>query len=142
MVLRRIFQICAFAACVMGSTVAFALDPGVDVSSNAVAVTSTEATEPSPQGELDFGDLLMPEPTFRSCTATSQCTPVGGTPVSCVGVSTCSSAANWVVCDSVTTYCTCNPANIPTCVDPVGFCRCWSQSPATSWGACRQAYCI
>lgn len=135
---KKCLQLFVLALCVLSSTAVFAADDLAAIQSDAVA--SNPADQPQ---EIDFGALgLTPEPVNKSCTATSQCTPVGGVPTSCVGSSTCSSAANWVTCDGVITPCTCYPAGVPTCYDPVGFCQCWSASPTHNWGICRQGYCI
>ncbi len=141
--LKKLLQLSVLAVCALSSTVVFAADELAVIQPEVAASNPAEQPEASalPQ-EIDFGALFTPEPVNKSCTANSQCTPVGGTPISCVGVTTCSSAANWVICDGVMTPCTCNPANVPTCYDPVGFCQCWSAAPAHAWGPCRQAYCI
>jgi len=79
--------------------------------------------------------------TKTSCTSNASCSPVGGTPVSCTGAS-CTGTSVWVLCDGNYTFCTCNPNNIPTCTDPVGFCECWTAAPVNGWGVCRQAHCL
>lgn len=139
--LKRLLQVPAFAVCVLSSTVVFAADGLATVQPVAVVSSLEETPEvPSLQEEIDFGALFTPEPINRSCTATSQCTPVGGVPQSCVGVTTCSSAATWVTCDHQITYCTCNPSGVPNCFDSAGFCNCWNSNHNTF--ACRQIYCI
>jgi hypothetical protein len=141
--LKRLLQMSVLSICVMSSTVVLAMDDSAVTSADVVASSSTEKPElPSLQKEIDFGALFTPEPTNLSCTATSQCTPVGGAPVSCNGVTTCSSAGSWVNCDGQITPCTCNPSGVPDCTNPVAFCQCWSQSPTHNWGICRQTHCL
>jgi hypothetical protein len=77
----------------------------------------------------------------RSCTASTSCATLGGTPIMCTGVQSCNWNTSWVLCDGNVTYCTCNPANITDCRDPQGFCNCWNQSPTNGWGNCRRTYC-
>lgn len=141
MALKRILQICVLSACVLSPAAVFADEVALRMAEEALFSPQT-AEAPSLQEGIDFGNLDVPEAISLSCTATSQCTPVGGTPVTCTGVTTCSSAANWVTCDNTITPCTCNPAGVPTCYDPVGFCQCWSAAPTYNWGVCRQAFCI
>ena len=139
--LKRLLQVSVFAICVMSSTVVFAADGLAAIQPDAVASNSAENPEASalPQ-EIDFGSLFTPEPVNLSCTATSQCTPTGGPPVTCNGVTTCSSPGLWVICDGQTTYCGCTPSGVPTCYDAAGFCNCWNTYH--NWASCRQGYCF
>jgi hypothetical protein len=145
--LKRLLQVSVLAVCVLSATVVFAADDSsvanTVANTDGLASSSTEQPEASSlQEAIDFGALFTPEPINRSCNATSQCTPVGGIPVSCAGATTCSSAANWVTCDGTIYPCTCYPPGVPTCTDPVSFCACWSQSPTHNWGMCRQLHCL
>jgi hypothetical protein len=139
--LKRLLQVSVFAVCVMSSTVLFAVGAPAVTQPEVVASSPAEQPEtPALPEEIDFGALFTPEPLNRSCTATSDCTPVGGVQKTCTGVTTCSSAANWVTCDNVITYCSCYAPGVPTCYNPTGFCACWEQYH--NWASCRQGYCI
>lgn len=142
--LKRLFQFCVLSACLLVSATAFASEGEVAAPAPAAAVASSEATEPSSpeEGMIDFGNLGMPDPTNRSCTATSNCSVVGGTPITCNGTSTCTFGSSWVTCDGQDSYCTCVPQNVPTCYDGACFCNCWAAAPKFNWGACRQACCF
>jgi hypothetical protein len=140
--LKRLLQVSALSLCVLSSTAVLALadsaGPGADV--QAASDSTAKVELPAPEG-IDFGDLFAPEPIHLTCTATSQCTQVGGIPVSCGG-STCTSYALWVTCDGHLTPCTCNPSGISNCIDPVAFCECWSANPSQNYIVCRRAHCV
>jgi hypothetical protein len=139
--LKRLLQVSALSLCVLSSTALLALADSAGTADVPAASDSAEKVElPYPEG-IDFGDLFAPEPIHLSCTATSQCTQVGGIPVSCGG-STCASYALWVTCDGQLTPCTCNPSSVPNCLDPVAFCECWSDNPSQNYIVCRRAHCI
>jgi hypothetical protein len=129
--LKRLFQVSALSLCVLSTATALAL---------AASDSSAKIEHPAQEG-IDFGALFAPEPIHLSCTATSQCTQVGGIPVSCGG-STCASYALWVTCDGQLTPCTCNPSSVPNCLDPAAFCECWSDNPSQNYIVCRRAHCI
>jgi hypothetical protein len=129
--LKRLLQIWVLSACVMSPTVAFALDDMPVNDDGKVAASSLE--------EKGL-DLWVPKPTYLSCTATSQCSPLWSGPVACEGDSNCSSSGLWVRCDSQTTYCPCMPSDVPSwCEDPVSFCDCWNQNH--QYLSCRVDYC-
>lgn len=146
--MKRIFQICVLSVCALSPTTVFAeaaeAAGEVALFKSDVDIPGSQVTPETPSVEegLDFGDLGVPEPMKRSCTATSQCTPVGGTPLTCTGSASCSTpTAMSVRCDGTTTYCSCNPSNIPPpCADPVGFCACYTAAP-WNWANCRQTLC-
>lgn len=143
-ILNRLLTLCVLAsACVMSSTAVFAIEQheAAASSSNAVVSKVTEKTDPSLAPEIDFGSLFTPKPTNRSCTANSDCSVTGGSPVACTGVTTCISGAAFAECDGVFTYCACVPANVPpTCRDPQGFCACYNASPSQIV-TCLRAHC-
>jgi hypothetical protein len=139
---KRVLQLLALAAFTLCASAAFADEAVAPKTAAAVASPQAKAEAPSPQEGFNFADLGIPEPTNRSCTASTTCSFVGGTPVMCTGTFTCVQNANWVKCDgAATVYCTCNPANIPNCADPVGFCNCWSASPTNGFLVCKREFC-
>lgn len=139
--LKRTFLICTLSALTLGTTAVLAQDVAAPKTSAAVASSQAKPEVP-PQDGFDLGALFNPKPVNRSCTASTDCSAVGGTPIMCSGVFTCVWNASWVDCDNTVTYCTCNPANITSCRDPQGFCDCWNASPTNGWGNCRRAYCV
>ena len=138
--LKRIFLICTLSALTLGATAVFAQDVAAPKDNVAVSQAKTEA--PPEEGLLDLRNLVLPQPTNRSCTASTSCATLGGTPIMCSGNISCNWNTSWVLCDGNITYCTCNPANIANCRDPQGFCDCWNASPTNGWGNCRRAYCV
>jgi len=134
---KRILQICILASLTLGATTVFAEDAAV--SKTPAAASSPQAQ--TPQEGVSLPDLGVPQPLNRSCTASTSCATLGGTPIMCSGNTSCNWNTSWVLCDGNVTYCTCNPANITNCRDPQGFCSCWNASPTNGWGVCRQQYC-
>jgi hypothetical protein len=139
--LNRILQICTLSALTLCATAVFAQDVAAPKDNAAVSSPQAKPEAPSSQEGIDLGDLFNPQPVNRSCTASTSCATLGGTPIMCSGVSSCNWNTSWVLCDGNVTYCTCNPANISNCRDPQGFCDCWNASPTNGWGVCRQNYC-
>ncbi|MFL6234382.1 MAG: hypothetical protein ACJ76N_14715 [Thermoanaerobaculia bacterium] len=138
--LKRTFLICTLSALTLGATAMLAQD--VAAPKDNAAVSSPQAkTEAPPQEGIDLGALFNPQPVNRSCTASTSCATLGGTPIMCSG-SSCTGNTSWVLCDGNITYCTCNPSNITSsCRDPQGFCDCWNAAPTNGWGVCRQEFC-
>lgn len=143
---KRVIQICILAILSLGTMAAFAAD---GLAAGVLQPAQVADVAPSAPGDLDrsggaFLEIFgAPAPEKRSsCMQTAPCSPVGGTPIACTGLTTCTGTSVWVSCDGVQTNCTCNPANLPSCADPEGFCNCWSASPTNGWGVCRQAYCV
>jgi hypothetical protein len=143
--MKRFLQVSVFSLCILSPEVVSAMDDSVMISAGVVASNSPETPESPPlQERADFGHLFMPKPTNLSCTATWHCPQTGGTPVSCIGTSTCSSGPFWwVTCDGQRTFCTCNPSGMADCVDPIGFCNCYNQYKGYNQGVlvCMQSYC-
>ena len=139
--LKRILQICILSILILSATAVFAEDVAAPGNNAVVSSPQAKPEAPSPQEGIKPGDLGIPEPINRSCTASTSCSTLGGTPIMCSGVSSCTFNTSWVLCDGNVTYCTCNPANIPTCADAAGFCACWNASPTNGWGVCRFNYC-
>jgi hypothetical protein len=135
---KRILQICILTTFTLGATTLFADDAAPAPATAAVSSPQAQA----PDTGINFADLGMPAPTNRSCTASTSCSTLGGTPIMCSGTSSCTFNTSWVLCDGTVTYCTCNPANITNCADPAGFCTCWDASPTNGWGNCRKQYCL
>lgn len=134
---KQILQICILSSLTLSAATVFAEDMANGVVSSPKA--KTEA--PSLQARVNLRDLGIPEPMNRSCTASTSCSRLGGSPIMCTGTSSCVFNTSWVDCDGTLTYCTCNPANINDCADPVGFCGCWSAAPTNSFLICRRNYC-
>lgn len=144
MALNRFVQICVLSAFFLSTVAVFAAEQPVAAPSNNTApvdtVTVTEQATPPADQIFDLGSLFTPQPTNRDCTATCPCTATGGKPISCVASTSCSSGASFVECDGAFHYCACNPANLPLCRDPVGFCACFNASPS-QFVACLRANC-
>jgi hypothetical protein len=125
--LPRFFTICALLfACVLSSTASFAAEEHATTASGSTTTLSSVAEKAEPSAPVDFGSLFMPQPTNRSCTANSDCTVTGGSPVACAGNFTCMSAGIGAECDNQWTWCACVPQNVPNCLDGNCFCQCFA----------------
>jgi hypothetical protein len=142
--LKRTLQICILSTLTLSTMKVFAEGVAAAPSDNAVVSSSQAKPEtPSVKEGINLRDLGIQEPVNRNCTASATCSLLGGTPIMCIGNSSCTSTISWIRCDMATPiYCTCNPTNIINCRNPQGFCECWSASPSNGFGPCRQAYCI
>jgi len=137
---KRVLQIVALAAFTLSATAVFAEEAAVPKATPAAASPQVKAEAPSPQQDFNLADLGIPEPTNRTCSPSTTCSLVGGTPVMCTGT-TCVQNANWVECDGTVHYCTCNPSNVHNCADPTDFCACFNAMPTNGFFECRQAFC-
>src|ERR1700733_5791393 len=140
--LNRLLTICILlSAFATNSTTGFAVDlhEALASSNNAVISQVKERTEPSSDPGIDFGSLFMPQPKNRSCTASSDCSVTGGSPISCTGSSSCTFIAFRVTCDNQTTYCSCVPQNLTFCSDAISFCSCYNVGH--QYVSCWRSYC-
>jgi hypothetical protein len=139
---KRILQICILSTLTLCATAVSAENSAVPKDNSVASILTGKTEAPSLQKGFNLAELGIPEPTNRSCTASTDCHYLGGTPIMCAGNFDCRSSVSWVQCEGGPfTYCTCNPSNITDCADPVGFCTCWNGSPTNGFLNCRRSFC-